>query len=136
MPGLQDGPLNMELALVAADREPLPDTTAFLKKLFTLTDYNQAVFPAPNAEKLQVNFIPALGFFTGKVKLPFTPPMQPKTVHFSGVVKQRYAYIDAATGEGYGPYGEGRGFYLADAVPGTVQGPKVSGTVFLYPTYY
>jgi hypothetical protein len=84
------------------------------------------VFPAPNSEKLDVNFHPQTGFFTGSVKLPVTPPLKPKKVSFSGVVKQ---YRDGSGGDA----GEAEGFYLADPLPGTLDVPQVSGLVRILP---
>lgn len=125
--GGSDQSPNMILGLSAADRpdigDPYSDPLGFLLKPFTLTAAHRAVFPAPNAEKLKVDFHPRTGFFTGSVKLPSTPPLRPQTVQFSGMVKQHR--LDGT--------GEAEGFYLADPLPGTVDAPKVSGKVRIVP---
>ncbi|WP_146849760.1 hypothetical protein [Brevifollis gellanilyticus] len=122
--GVYDQPLNATLEFLAADRpgagtsrDPVP----FLSQPFRLKLNHQAVFPAPNAAKLDVNFHPQTGFFTGSVKLPATPPLKPKKVSFSGVVKQ------------YENDSEAEGFYLADPLPGTLDVPQVSGLVRILP---
>ncbi|WP_146849761.1 hypothetical protein [Brevifollis gellanilyticus] len=131
--GSQGGPLNARIWLRSPDR-PETNDYGFLEKLFTLTSGNQAVFPAPNTDKLQVNFLPTLGLFTGKVKLSYIPPLQSKTVHFSGVVLQ-HRYLDPVSGEPYFEEGEAKGFFLAEPQPGTLDVPKVSGGVRMAPYY-
>ncbi|MES2598372.1 MAG: hypothetical protein V4662_23760 [Verrucomicrobiota bacterium] len=125
--GTPDQPLNAVLELLAADRPGAgspSDPVAFLTQPFKLKANHQAVFPAPNTDKLKVDFHPQTGFFTGSVKLPVTPPLQPKKVEFRGVVKQH-------RNDGYG---EAEGFYVADPLPGTVDAPKVSGLVRIAPS--
>ncbi len=122
-----NGPLNAVIFLRSPDR-PETNNYGFLEKIFTLTNSNQAVFQAPNTDKLQVNFLPALGLFTGKVKLSYTPPLQSKTVHFSGMVQQ-HRYLDPVTGEPYFEESDAEGFFLAEPQPGTLDVPKVSGGV-------
>lgn len=127
--GVSNTPLNAFLALWAPDRPNNGNIFGFTEKFFTLTANHKALFPAPNSEKLQVNFVPATGFFTGKVKLHYTPPMQPKTVSFSGMIRQ-HRFIDPIEGETWAT-AEAEGFYLADPLPGTINARKVSGGVMI-----
>lgn len=72
------GPLNVRMT-ARWDAASVLDTT------FTLTTGHQAVFPAPNMNRVSVDFYSPTGFFTGKFNVPGEGTTT-RTVRFSGMM--------------------------------------------------
>ncbi len=131
IPGAEDGPQNMFIALASGGRW-IADSFGFLEKPFTLTNANRAVFQRPNKERLEVDFYASTGFFTGKFLLQTTQTLlRAQMVQFRGMVRTR-RFDDLLPLEvEYAPTGTAEGFFLAPPPAGTLNVPLISGSVLI-----